>query len=126
VAHVDAHWSTRAEPSARVHAGTSAGARASLQVGLERPALFANVALLSPSINGPPHFYAPYLTGERATPTLHAFVSTGVYEGAICEDARLLGRWLHTEPVFTPEGHSFGNWRHMAPLMLRHFFAPRT
>lgn len=116
VAYVDTHFST--DPSARVHAGTSAGARASLQAGLERPDLFPSVALLSPSIAGPPHRYDAYF--GRRTP--HAFVSAGIYEGAICEDARFLGRWLHSTPVFTPEAHSFGTWRNVTPLMLRHFY----
>jgi enterochelin esterase-like enzyme len=124
VKYVDGRWSTRPEPSARVHAGTSAGARASLQAGLERPDLFGNVALLSPSIAAPPHRYAAYFRDDRPTPPVRSFVSAGAHEGAICEDARLLGLWLHATPVYTHEGHSFGTWRGVIPSMLRHFFAP--
>jgi enterochelin esterase-like enzyme len=126
VGYVDGHYATRAEPKSRLHAGTSAGGRASLQVGLERPAVFANIAMLSPSLVAAPHVYEPYFSGRTPVPAgLRVWLSAGRYENAICEDTRMAARWLRgAKVVYTREGHSFGTWRHAAAEMLP-YFLPR-
>jgi enterochelin esterase-like enzyme len=130
IAYVDAHYSTRAERSGRLHAGTSAGARASLYVGLEDPSMFANIAMLSPALTSPAHLLGRYLTGAKAVARdLHVWLSAGRYEGAICEDAQFIERWLHervaaTHVEYSREAHSFGAWKHEAVPMLEYFFAP--
>jgi enterochelin esterase-like enzyme len=127
VAYVDSHYSTAADASHRIHVGTSAGGRASLQVAVERPRLFSNVALLSPGLQVPMHLFEPYFTQVRQlSPALRVWLSAGRYEGAICEDTRTMARWMHSRGVpmkfvFTHEGHSFGTWRHVVPEMLAYF-----
>jgi enterochelin esterase-like enzyme len=127
VAHVDRTYATRPEPQARIHAGTSAGGRASLQVGLARPGVFANIAMLSPSLVGPAHILEPYFRGAKPPPpSLRVWLSAGAYEGAICEDTRTMLRWFRASGIpaaaaFTREGHSFGTWRRAAREMLVHF-----
>ena len=75
----------------------------------------------------PAHVFQPYFSGERrVSPSLRAWFSAGTYEGAICEDARTMVRWLAARGIattwrFTREGHSFGTWRHVAPEMLEYF-----
>lgn len=130
VAAVDERYATRAEPAARLHAGTSAGARAALFAALERPDLFRNVAALSPSVHGPPSYWQRHLTAAEPPAPLSLWVSAGSYEGVIEDDAALLAdlfrRWdLLVTHVVTPEGHSFGAWRNHAPRMLEHFFPSR-
>jgi enterochelin esterase family protein len=126
VAHIDAHHQTEASPRSRVFLGSSAGGRAALNVGLSRPQLFGNVALLSPSVTGSPRFYAPYLTGKRRPdPRLRIWLSAGTYEGYIHEDVRFLDGYfrsvgLSPVTVITHQGHSLGNFRSLAEPALRH------
>lgn len=130
VAYVDAHFPTVSAPGQRTHFGTSAGARAALFAALERPRTFGNIAMLSPSISGPPHFFAPLLTGERHWPGLErVWISAGTYEGAILEDARLMERLFRASRIlvrarYTSEGHSFAAWRDLLPETLEFFFRP--
>ena len=128
VAHVDRRYATRARPGDRVHAGTSSGGRAALFAGLERPELFARLALLSPELSGPLHVWSPWLTGRHAPdPSLEVFVSAGTYEPSIHQDALTIARYLEPKVArvttrITHEGHSFGTWRGAAEQMLRWFF----
>jgi enterochelin esterase-like enzyme len=130
IAYVDAHYATRAERSGRLHAGTSAGARASLYVGLEHSSMFANIAMLSPALTSPAHLLGLYLTGTKhVARDLRVWLSAGRYEGSICEDAQFIARWLHdrvraTHLEHSREGHSFGTWKHEIVPMLEYFFAP--
>jgi enterochelin esterase-like enzyme len=132
IAYVDGRYSTRAEPAGRLHAGTSAGARASLFVGLEDSAMFSNIAMLSPALTSPAHLLGPYLEGTNAIPSeLRVWMSSGRYEGAICEDTHFIAPWLHervaaTHVEYTREAHSLGAWKHEAVPMLEYFFAPHT
>ena len=130
VTEVDRRYATRPEPAARLHAGTSAGARAALFAALERPDLFHLVGALSPALYGPPSWWHQHLTADHPPAPLSLWVSAGSYEGVVAEDAELLAhlfrRWnLPATHVTTPEGHSFGAWRNHAPRMLEHFFPPR-
>jgi enterochelin esterase-like enzyme len=130
VAYVDGRYPTFAEPRHRAHFGTSAGARAALFTTLERPALFGNIAMLSPSISGPPHFYAALLSGGRRLPRLRrVWISAGRYEPALQADARLMERLFRRDgsPVlarYTNEGHSMATWRNMLPQVLEYVFSP--
>ena len=129
IAHVDSHYSTRAEPAARLHLGTSAGGRAALFAALERPGLFGGVALLSPSLGAALYYYEPFLQGRRAPPPeLRVWLSAGAYEGALCEDTRALQRYfehvgLETRSSYSHEGHSFGTWRRAAVGALQFLLA---
>lgn len=131
IAWVDRTYSTDARPEGRVHAGTSAGGRMALYIGLERPDLAANLALFSPALHGAPSYWGPYITGEaRPAESLRIWMSAGTYEAALYDDALLIEQvlrraGLEVESVYTPEGHSFGTWRHLIPDMLRHFFGPQ-
>ena len=128
VAHVDGAYATRAEATARVHAGTSSGGRMAFWVGLRRPDLFRRVAMLSPELSAPLHLWEPLLAGRsRPDPGLRVWLGAGTYEPAIHRDAELLagvlrGQGIAVETLFTPQGHSFGAWREAAAAMLRHFF----
>ncbi len=129
VGYIDNHYSTGTTPEDRVHAGSSAGGAITLYVGLQRPDLFRNLAMLSPSLTGPPHFYEPYFSGhKRPDPKLKLWLSAGSYEGYIHSDALTMEKYfkkmrLKSKIEFTHEGHSFGHWRRMAAEMLPYFFA---
>ena len=131
VDYVDRHYSTRVGPQFRLHVGSSAGGRVGLYVGLERPGLFSDVALMSPSLTAPPHYYEPYFSGrKRPDRRLKVWLSAGTYEGYIHADTQLMERYLRkaglsVKAVYTHEGHSFGAWRNLAPAMLAHFFPPK-
>jgi len=131
VEYVDAHYSTLKEPAGRLHIGTSAGGRAALHVGLERPNLFSNLGLFSASLVGAPHYYEPYFTGKkRPDQRLRIWLSAGSYEGYIREDARTMEAYFRsvgvpTRAVYTHEGHNWGTWRHLTKEMLRYFFPYR-
>ena len=128
VEYVDTNYSTVSEPAARLHAGTSAGGAITLYVGLERPNLFRKLALLSPSLMGPPHYYEPYFSGKKSPhPELQIWLSAGKYEPYIHEDALTMENYfkrtgLTPKISITAEGHSFGTWRRAAQEMLLHFF----
>jgi enterochelin esterase-like enzyme len=132
VTWVDAHYSTRAAASGRLHLGSSAGGRISLAVVLERPDLFTNAALFSPSLTAPPHYYEPYFTGRRRPdPRLRVWLSAGTYEAYMHEDARMLERYLRTTGIaltttYTHEGHSYAAWRNLSSQALELFFRPAT
>ncbi len=97
---------------------------------LERPQIIGGIAMLSPSINGPPSFYAPLLRGERTLPAgTRVWISAGSYEGAIIDDARLMeglfrAGGLEVHSRYTSEGHGFPTWRNQLPEMLAFFFPP--
>ncbi|HEX5757976.1 MAG TPA: alpha/beta hydrolase-fold protein [Thermoanaerobaculia bacterium] len=128
VAFVDDHHATDPRPERRLHAGTSAGGRAALYAGFERPHLFGNLALLSPALSGPPSYWQPWFSGaRRPEPRLRVWLSAGSYEGTLREDARTMATYfrkagVETKAVFTHEGHTFGAWRNLVPAMLEHFF----
>jgi enterochelin esterase-like enzyme len=130
IAWVDSHYSTRAAASGRLHLGSSAGGRISLAVVLERPDLFTNAALLSPSLVAPPHYYEPYFSGRRRPdPRLRIWLSAGTYEAYMHEDTHMLERYLRTTGValtttYTHEGHSFAAWRNLSGQVLEFFFRP--
>ena len=100
-------------------------------VALERPDLFGNTALFSPSLTAPPHHYEPYLSGrKRPDPRLRIWLSAGSYEGYIQEDARMLEGYLRAKGIalttaYTHEGHSMAAWRKLTPRMLSWFFPGR-
>jgi len=125
---VDGRYPTRAEPASRLHAGTSAGGRASVYAALERPDLFARAGAMSPSFHGPLSYWQPWFAGERPPPAgLELWLSAGTYEGVIAAEveaaAELFRRWhLPVTTVTTHEGHSFGAWRNLVARMLEHFF----
>lgn len=68
VEHVDRHYATRPAAGQRLHAGSSAGGRATAYAGLEMPDLFGNIAMLSPSFTGPVYFWEPYFSGRKRPP----------------------------------------------------------
>ena len=129
IAYVDARYPTIRRPEGRIHAGTSAGARAALFAALERPELIGGIAMISPSISGPPSFYAPLLAGERRLrPGTRIWISAGSYEESIDADARLMERLFRTQDLtvrsrYTHEGHSLATWRNLLPEMLETFFS---
>jgi enterochelin esterase-like enzyme len=128
VEYVDTHYATRREPEARLHAGTSAGGRASAFVGLELPDLFHNIALLSPTFNGPIYYFEPYFSRrKRPDPRLRLWISAGTYEGAIYDDVHTMEAYFRSvnisvKTLLFHQGHSFGAWRESAIQMLVHFF----
>jgi enterochelin esterase-like enzyme len=128
VDYIDANYSTIQDPGARLHAGSSAGGAITLYAGFERPDLFRKLALLSPSLMGPPHYYEPYFTGRKKLhPELEIWLSAGTYEPYIHQDALTMEAYfkragLTPRVSITPEGHSFGAWRSAAQKMLLHFF----
>lgn len=117
-------------PSGRVRAGSSAGGRISLFTGLERPGLFRHLALLSPELSGPAHYWEPWFSGRRRPdPSLRVWLSAGTYEGSIHRDAQAVEAYLQkngarTRSLYVHQGHSFGAWREAAAEMLKHFFSP--
>ena len=128
VAHVDDRFPTRRGAAHRVHAGTSAGGRASLFAVLERPDLFVRAAALSPALHGPLSYWQPYLDGTKQPPTgAEVWLSAGTYEPGIAADAEAMAQLLRRHGiaptlVTTREGHSFGTWRNLVPRMLRALF----
>lgn len=130
VEHVDRHYATRQDPAQRVHAGSSAGGRATAYAGLEMPELFGNLAMLSPSFTGPIYFWEPYFSGRiRPGANLRVWMSAGTYEGYIHRDAQTMQSYFRragipTRAIYLHQGHSFGAWRESAASMLRHFFPP--
>lgn len=127
VAYVDGRYATRARATARILAGTSAGAKAAAYAGFTLPDVFGNVGLLSPSISPTPPCLASYLDGRASVPHLRAWIAAGTYEGAIHRESEALGTFLHQVgiPVETRsvhQGHSFGAWREGAVEMLPYFF----
>jgi enterochelin esterase-like enzyme len=131
VDHVDHRFATRATPTARVHAGTSSGARAALYVALEAPDLVARIGLLSPSLTAPVHHMEPWFSGRRAPdPSLRVWMSAGRYEGYVLNDTRVMHAWFERHGIpsvvlHMNQGHSFGAWREAALAMLQHHFPPR-
>lgn len=127
VAFVDKQYPTRAQATARVHAGTSAGGRATAFVGFELPELFGNVALLSSSIGSEPSCLAQYL-GDTARPkSLRAWIASGTYERGIHQDTEALAAFFRRAGIPVEErtvhqGHSFGAWSEDAVDMLRYVF----
>jgi enterochelin esterase-like enzyme len=113
-----------------VRAGSSAGGRISLFTGLERPGLFRHLALLSPELSGPAHYWEPWFSGRRRPdPSLRVWLSAGTYEGSIHRDAQAVEAYLQkngarTRSLYVHQGHSFGAWREAAAEMLKHFFSP--
>lgn len=128
VEFVESRYPVRRDVGGRLLTGASAGGRAALFVSLERPALFRNLGMLSPSLTGSPHYYEPYFSGrKRPDPTLNIWMSAGTYENYIHEDVKVMERYfkqvgLKNKTVYTPEGHSFGTWRHLIKDMLIYFF----
>lgn len=128
VEFIDTHYATMRDPRYRAHAGTSAGGRASLYVALERPRLFQNVVLLSPSLAGPPSYFEPFFSGERRPDdNVRVWLSAGSYEGAINDDARVFEKLfrkngLRVDASYTHEGHSFAAWRGQLPRVLPRLF----
>jgi enterochelin esterase-like enzyme len=131
VGYIDSHYATQAEPGGRLHIGTSAGGRISLYAGLERPDLFHNIAMLSPSLVGPPHYYGEYLNGNKRPPAhLNIWMSAGSYEGYIYQDTKMMERYfksidLRSSTTYTREGHSFAAWKNITVSMLQYFFSAR-
>jgi enterochelin esterase-like enzyme len=131
VRYVDGNYGTRTSPQARLHLGTSAGGRASLYVGLERPRVFGNIAMLSPSLAKARALYEPYFTGQpRPDRRLRVWVSAGSYEKVIAQDAQAIDARFRSvgitpRTVFVHEAHTFGAWRRLTVEVLRHFFPAR-
>ena len=128
VAYVDDRYGTRARADGRVHAGTSAGGKASAYVGFEVPEVFGNVALLSPSVSASPSCFEPYFSGRKIPDRrLRVWMSAGTYEGAIHSEAESMAAFFSrvrvpVEASYVHQGHSFGAWRENAVGMLRFFF----
>ncbi len=128
VKYVDKRFATRADAGSRLHIGASSGGRAAFYVGLERPGLFLNLGLFSPSLTGSPYYYEPYFSGrKRPHPALRIWLSAGSYEEYIYKDTKVMEKYFKsvgpdTTAVYTREGHSFIAWRNLTPLMLKHFF----
>jgi enterochelin esterase-like enzyme len=128
VASVDSHYATRARAEDRLHLGTSAGGRITLYVGLERPRLFRNLAMLSPSLGGSPAYYEPYFSRrKRPDPKLRIWLSAGSYEGFIHQDTQVMDTYfksvgLKPRTVYTHQGHSLAAWRDLTSDVLQHFF----
>lgn len=131
VEHVDATYSTLGGAAGRLHAGTSAGGRATAYAGLEMPDVFGKLAMLSPSFAYPVDYLGPFFGGRRRPdPGLRVWMSAGSYEGSLHRDARTLEAYLRSagvpvRAVHPHQGHSFGAWREGAVAMLRHFFPTR-
>jgi enterochelin esterase-like enzyme len=127
VEYVDQHYSTRADPGGRIHFGSSAGGRAALFAGLQRPDLFGELALFSPSLRSNPSVLAPYFLGERRpAKALRVWMSAGSYEGAILDDVNLLDRYfnrvhLQHRVVYRHAGHNVGTWRQVTREALIYF-----
>jgi enterochelin esterase family protein len=133
VRYVDGRFATMQAPAFRAHAGTSAGARAALYAGLERPELFGKIALLSPALGDtadPGNYLVPLLRGAGHVPKgMSVWIGAGTYEGVLYDDARaLLQRFEETDTgtvhAFGHHGHSFGAWQENAIAVLKHFFPP--
>lgn len=130
VRFIDSKFATRPDPHQRLHLGTSAAGRASLFVGFERPDLFLNVAMLSPSLTGSVSYFEPYFSGrKRPDPGLKAWISAGAYEGSLLEDAKVLQGYLRAQGLrvgsaTTQEGHSLQAWRYGVGKALEFFLSP--
>lgn len=128
VRHVDRNYSTKPEAEKRLHIGTSSGGRIALYAGFERPDLFLNVAMLSPSLAGPPHYYEPYFSGDKQPDeNLNIWLSAGTYEGYIYEDTKTMEKYfksadIKSKVIYTREGHSFAAWRNITIKMLKYFY----
>lgn len=126
VGHVDANYATIRATEGRTHVGTSAGARAAMYAMLERPRLFGGAAMLSPSIGGPPSWYAAWFGGTRRPPRgLKVWISAGSYEGVIADDARMMEGYFRKAGAsvrvrYAHEEHSMATWRDAVPSMLEH------
>lgn len=131
VTYVDSRYATRARPDARVHAGTSAGGKATAYVAFELPDLFENAAMLSPSLRGHNDYWKPFFDGSRRPDSrLSVWISAGTHEGAIhAESVRfaeyLTEAGLRVRASYVHQGHSFGAWRENSVAMLSYFF-PRS
>jgi hypothetical protein len=92
VDYVDNSYSTQREPDGRLHAGTSAGGRASAYVAFEFSTLFGKIGMLSPSFSGATFSYLePFLNGVRSVPpTLDIWISAGVTRESFTGMRRLL------------------------------------
>jgi enterochelin esterase family protein len=131
VGHVDGRYATRRQADARLHAGTSAGGKATAFVGFELPNVFGKLAMLSPSLTAPLYYFEPYFSGrKRPDPNLRVWLSAGTYEGYIHAESETIDAYfkragIDTEAVYLHQGHSFGAWREGAVHMLKHFFPAR-
>ena len=130
VKYIDGHYATQATPDARLHAGTSAGGRASAYVGFELPEVFRNIAMLSPSLSltSRPQYFEPYLSGRvRPHDQLRIWMSAGTYEAYIHQDVQDMQAYcerigLPTRTLCVHRGHSFGAWREAAIEAVKYFF----
>ncbi len=132
VGYVDANFSTLPEATARLHLGSSAGGRISLYVGLERPQLFRNVAMLSPGLNGSLSYYTAFLLGKRRPKkNMKVWISAGSFEGTVLDDAKTMESYLTERKMdvrssYTHEGHSFHAWEYKIEPVLKFFFPPKN
>lgn len=131
VSYVDSNYSTRPNAEGRLHMGTSAGGRATLFLGLERPNLFRHLALLSPSLTGSLTYFSSFFSGSRHPhQQLKIWMSAGSMEGSILEDAKTMEAYLRKQKIkvqslYTNEGHSFKAWENETDSVLTFFFAKR-
>jgi enterochelin esterase-like enzyme len=129
VSYVDERYATRARADARLHAGTSAGGKATAYVGFELPDVFGQLAMLSSSVSGPLYYFEPYFSGRKRPPAnLRVWLSAGTYEGAFHSETETLEAYfkragIPTKAIYLHQGHSFGAWRESAIEMLQYFFA---
>jgi enterochelin esterase-like enzyme len=131
VEYIDGRYASRARADARLHAGTSAGGRATAVAAFELPATFGMAAIMSASFADRSGYFEPYLAGLRMPSTaLRVWMSAGTYEGALYRDTQrmadaLTRAGISTRAVSLHQGHSFGAWREAAVEVLRHFFPKR-
>jgi enterochelin esterase-like enzyme len=132
VTYVDSKFSTLPKPEARLHLGTSGGGRASFYVGMERPRLFRNIALLSPGLNGSLSYYTSFFFGKRRPDRrLKVWISAGSFEGTVFEDAKTMENYLRKQKInvrssYTNEGHSFHAWEYKIESILKFFFPSKN
>jgi len=131
---IDSIYRTRAHREARVILGTSFGGVFSTYLGLKQPDTFRRLAIQSPA----------YWTSERSPDWPEArladqiaespegiftiYLSTGTLndgeDGARLMHQRFLSMGHAVTYREVPQGHSWGNWRHLLPDLFRTLLPP--
>jgi enterochelin esterase-like enzyme len=135
VPEIDRAFRTRPDRESRLSMGASLGGLAAVHVALERPDLFAKVALQSALAGVQQGEVIRRLREALLRPDLSFHVEVGSLEGGDGPRAALdANRRLRTAlasrnyPLFyaeRPAGHSPGFWRERLPEALRRFFPPQ-
>jgi predicted alpha/beta superfamily hydrolase len=132
---IDRTYRTRPEPQFTGLGGSSLGALVTLHVGLSRPDVFGQLAVMSPSVWWDRRVILSTVRKARPRPPVRIWVDMGTAEGHRgLEDARLLkatlakAGWVAGDDLHYAEykdaTHSESAWADRAGAMMRWLFAP--